>query len=928
MQAYRLRKERDALAEQLRAHTSAKAPGGSISQEWLLRVFLSMPGSSSRSLAQSFLDCVGSDVNTVSRTSIGRVRDAWVELYKPMVLKVAANLVGFTMASAAATGAAFAPVFFLHVQDEADIRLRSADARDGPAMPSRSRASKVQQHVLTIFAAGGQVDVPTELEALGDKTAATLATSFERLLRSVVASVLPAATAQPQARPEVWVVHVLMGDGIGANEAAAKVLWACVEEAPFADRARYFLLVLKCLTHQTGLTAKSSVMGRVASATGGELWKTLTGVASRLFKFVITDYFEQFVSSVRDWVDHKLVVQSADDPEDTAATGAAKALQKLYTLHVVPEEMLALWNNGLSIMRHRLPPGEDPVQERPRIRDRFVHWISKHLLHVDSHPTLSRFFTFRDCIDRMLTMSLIDMPRKGLIVRSVKPRKENQARLKAVHGFFQHAEAPQTLRRTCLAFQLTGGVEAAVTTNPTTKDVPPVVRLLRRDVTGVLEERLQQVFSGIATGADPTLEVGPAVTMLVGTGMDLHVRIELFLDYPIKLCRLSKRWFPVVYLSHAHAFLETPVERLDVGVGAQLHQMAWGHGCGNEMRACAWLVSPPVQDLVDRMCEVTMTTSLPAERRHNEVKKWEASKLTHIAAASRNQITMRFLRWRQEKCREVDRKQKELRRALRTNVHSLAFQHIRPTGERMQPQATRQISQPQATQRRVADAVAGTAMSAYVAEHRPSLEARKAKLLAEADAELQKLLASLPLPATRDQWAEWLSNNIDEFKEQMRTATTRRRQGNVRMRARPGLPAPARRLQPQAARQRLTNATWVDLLANRTGWFGVQTREAGTLVVFLLLLRGRTWYLDLGNRVAVGKPQFICDSSFLLTDRVCDLCHLEELLADDEVLQIWEFQVLAFCYERNQFTFHSTRSYGIDLDWIVNSLLFILFSYS
>ena len=225
--------------------------------------------------------------------------------------------------------------------------------------------------------------------------------------------------------------------------------------------SRYFLMVLKCLVHQTGLTAKSAVTGRSAAtgAGGGEFYKTITGVASRLFKYVICDYFEEFVFSVREWVVQTLVVQSAEELEDVAATSAAKALQRLYTEHVVPEDMLRLWNNGLGCMRHRLKPGESPEEERPRVVSEFVQWIVNCLLHVDTHPTLTRFFTFRACVDRMLTMSLIDMPKHAFKVRTMKPRKENQKRLRAVEGFFQHAEAAQTLRRTCLAFQLTGGVD-------------------------------------------------------------------------------------------------------------------------------------------------------------------------------------------------------------------------------------------------------------------------------------------------------------------------------------------------------------------------------------------------------------------------------------------------------------------------------------
>ena len=38
----------------------------------------------------------------------------------------------------------FVSVTFGHVQDEADTRPRSGDARDGPKLPKRGRASKVQ----------------------------------------------------------------------------------------------------------------------------------------------------------------------------------------------------------------------------------------------------------------------------------------------------------------------------------------------------------------------------------------------------------------------------------------------------------------------------------------------------------------------------------------------------------------------------------------------------------------------------------------------------------------------------------------------------------------------------------------------------------------------------------------------------------------
>ena len=112
-------------------------------------------------------------------------------MYVPMVLKIAGDRVAAAVADAIHSRADFAPVYYLHVQDEADIKLRSR-ADDGIEVLRRSRASKVQQNVLAICDTHASLDVPTELIALGDKTALTLATCFESLVRSTASTILRA----------------------------------------------------------------------------------------------------------------------------------------------------------------------------------------------------------------------------------------------------------------------------------------------------------------------------------------------------------------------------------------------------------------------------------------------------------------------------------------------------------------------------------------------------------------------------------------------------------------------------------------------------------------------------------------------------------------------------------------------------------------
>ena len=112
-----------------------------LSEEWLMRVFLSKPNASARSLEQSFGDIVGSDVRTVSRPAMNAIRDAWVEMYKPLVHKAGAALVATTARLAKQGKAAFAPVFLVQIQDEADIRLRS-ERCSKVCSPYMARASR------------------------------------------------------------------------------------------------------------------------------------------------------------------------------------------------------------------------------------------------------------------------------------------------------------------------------------------------------------------------------------------------------------------------------------------------------------------------------------------------------------------------------------------------------------------------------------------------------------------------------------------------------------------------------------------------------------------------------------------------------------------------------------------------------------------
>ena len=83
-------------------------------------------------------------------------------------------------------------------------------------------------------------------------------------------------------------------------------------------------MVIVCGTHQVGLAAKGAVAGRAAAvAARGQLHQDLGGVTVRLFKYLINDYYDEFVFSINEWVLRDLEVIK---PHAADAAGHASPL--------------------------------------------------------------------------------------------------------------------------------------------------------------------------------------------------------------------------------------------------------------------------------------------------------------------------------------------------------------------------------------------------------------------------------------------------------------------------------------------------------------------------------------------------------------------------------------------------------------------------
>ena len=238
---------------------------------FLARVALASPLQSTRAFAQSWQDLVGAGASCLGRTTIESIRNAFVAVVKDVYREEIRKAARRQIAPAPAPDSVPHAVV-LHYQDEASLRLRSA--LDPTAPLSRARSSKVLQHVMWVKSSSEAplLFAPTELCALANKSAPVLATSIfaelsrvAELLRSGFLDAGACARVDDTQKPRL--VHVLIGDAIPTNEAAAKriLAWATRDLTGF----QYFLIVIRFANHQVNLCLQGAVEGAAAQCTAG-----------------------------------------------------------------------------------------------------------------------------------------------------------------------------------------------------------------------------------------------------------------------------------------------------------------------------------------------------------------------------------------------------------------------------------------------------------------------------------------------------------------------------------------------------------------------------------------------------------------------------------------------------------------------------------
>ena len=182
--------------------------------------------------------------------------------------------------------------------------------------------------------------------------------------------------------------------------------------------------------------------------------------------------------------------------------------------------------------------------------------------------------------------------------------------------------------------------------------------------------------------------------------------------------------------------------------------------------------------------------------------------------------------------------------------------------------------------------VTAAEVASVTAAEAATLMAQKTEMLAAAQLRMEQLLSTYMIPVTIPQREQWLDERLPEFRGLMATAPAERRQRSLRLRARDGMPAAVKRMQPLQATNDGVRADWACNLRLRTGWHVLKTRGHGNLFVFMIVLHNVTYYIDLGNESSVGKRPRCHMDTVCIDSLIHELAHLETLLADDEVCTV------------------------------------------
>ena len=198
--------------------------------------------------------------------------------------------------------------------------------------------------------------------------------------------------------------------------------------SPLPHGLRYFIMSVKCASHQANLSVSAAVCGRAALAgahnaaalgdaplqrrptsnRSDSAARQVCGAIVRFFKYLVSDYYSEFLANLQEIVGQ---LSACDfSPERQRQQDRWLGMRSLYGDGVFPPGLLDALNGGVGEWVHCLSPGSAanaPADRLFGVRSSLLEILRRRILVVDEHPTLTRMWTFQTHVDCFLLLHFL-----------------------------------------------------------------------------------------------------------------------------------------------------------------------------------------------------------------------------------------------------------------------------------------------------------------------------------------------------------------------------------------------------------------------------------------------------------------------------------------------------------------------------------------
>ena len=636
-----------------------------------------------------------------------------------------------------------------------------------------------------------------ELQALGRKDSATLATS----LHSVASAVREARVGSFNGRMRL--IHCIVGDGVAANQLAARLLWQWMQRDGCKN---YYLLVFTCSTHAANLVVRAAICTeeekRQDQSVDGH---PIVATSVRLFKYLLPEYGLSFIERLQSYVSEKLLVHPGQfPPRDIQQEW--KNLQTLYGSSVLPDNLLRCLNGTPGSLEHF---GGSSLEDREFVAARVSRELERLCMRSDEKPVTTRFWTFADCVASLFRWIMLKLPASEILSTGSKSLREgNQKRIAKVTRFFENQGTRLQLSIAVLCLRLTGVATSMTARKTKAAEIPLLVQLARGEIVKRSSQELYVILENLSADSHLASHMGQVLERLLVTMGQLVVRFIQYTKYPARVVLLSQRFNPAGFYNELIHFLHCDEAELDFGYSLPLRQKAWAAG-GVLTTAIGHLSSPEVQQEIDTIAAAIETSTMDVERKHNLDKRVQHSTVNSVAKASRDAV---LRSWRVRTMRPAapaaKKRQARKRSAKHWGVGSMAVEER----TELSPLFCRD---------------GGASLREYIAAHRERLEAKVKAVQAQAQVvEAQDTTQSadfeLSWPSARTSWLEWIEEHQAKFEGVLRDMRNgARRIVNEQLRPLADVPDSAPLLAPK---EKLPKPPWAKLVRN--GWYALELSAA------------------------------------------------------------------------------------------------------